>query len=507
MTDANGQGIQAITPWITFDHDVVFLSASRDMDAEIEVCRRVVEELSKELGVADGLKPYSWKYADHAWAADESWQHQIPRSSDPKVRAVVCLFGERVGEPLPGAFRPPQERHFPEWVIHPWPERGVAGAVPLTGTLFEYLDSVVDSHREGESKNRKTLVYVKANAQSFHREGAASEDRGYGFEHYQQRLIKDRAFNRAGQHTYHEQIDWLDLFCEKSFRSNERAYGLFGAESREESLEQLRSRLREDLGRILGVTPRRIRREPKGLLAYQPEDWDILFGRNDEIEDILDRLSDWSRRPNALPIIHLTGQSGQGKSSVLRAGIVGRIRHGKRYSSYGKFRPVLVDASQFGGRDPLLDLAEAIEAQAEIRVSSSVPKLDQIALDTRGEELARRVRAGLPDGERLLVAVDQAEMLPILAENDREAHPGEFIKTLVGLASSGQAWGVLTVPLEHEGATAALFSADNVRIAPPYWLGDPDRHALERIVHEAFAQAWVPLDAALVLGIVTQADD
>jgi hypothetical protein len=44
MTDAIGQEIQAVRPWKTFDHDVVFISASRDMDAEVEVCRRVVRQ-------------------------------------------------------------------------------------------------------------------------------------------------------------------------------------------------------------------------------------------------------------------------------------------------------------------------------------------------------------------------------------------------------------------------------------------------------------------------------
>jgi ankyrin repeat protein len=493
--------------WIPFEKPVVFISASRDMAIELDVCRRVVEDVARDLRGSDGLEPYAWKSADHVWTGEKTWQEQIPRPSDANVRAVICLFGERLGEPLPEGFNVPEDLVLPDWIAHPWPEDGIEDKIPLTGTLFEFFDSLPKKSNAVGARSDRLRVYIKADATAFTQKGLSAEDRRYGFEHFQDNLKERREFKRSQQNEYNEQIDWLDSFCGKQFRSQKTPYELFGTERREESLEQLRNLLRKDLGRILGVTPRRIRRDPKGLLAYQPEDWDILFGRDNDIEDILENLHKRPQGPDGLPILLLTGLSGQGKSSVLRAGLVGRIRHGGRYSSYGKIRPVFVDASQFGGRDPLLTLATAIMEQASLAEVGKQPAMDRIDAGERPAELVRRVRAALPEGERLLLAIDQAETVALPAEGDQAAATGPFVQAILELATTGLAWAVLTTPQEMENATASLFRLGNTPSVLRHWLGDPDRKALERIVRESFAQAWVTVDKSLVEDIASQADD
>src|SRR6185503_2368400 len=53
----------------------------------------------------------------------------------------------------------------------------------------------------------------------------------------------------------------------------------------------------------------------RGLIAFEPEDGDVYFGREDVVESVLGRLLE-SR------FIALVGASGSGKSSLVRAGLV-----------------------------------------------------------------------------------------------------------------------------------------------------------------------------------------
>ncbi len=60
----------------------------------------------------------------------------------------------------------------------------------------------------------------------------------------------------------------------------------------------------------------------RGLLAFEPDDRRFFFGREDVVEEILARLA-----PGRL--LAVTGASGSGKSSVLRAGVVGAVLAGE----------------------------------------------------------------------------------------------------------------------------------------------------------------------------------
>ena len=53
----------------------------------------------------------------------------------------------------------------------------------------------------------------------------------------------------------------------------------------------------------------------KGLLAFEPEDVDIFFGREQLVDDLARRLED-------APFLAIVGASGSGKSSLVRAGVV-----------------------------------------------------------------------------------------------------------------------------------------------------------------------------------------
>ena len=66
-----------------------------------------------------------------------------------------------------------------------------------------------------------------------------------------------------------------------------------------------------------------------GLLAFQEEDAAIYFGRDDDIRRLIERL-DARRAQGGAKLVALLGSSGSGKSSLLRAGVVPRLKRAGR---------------------------------------------------------------------------------------------------------------------------------------------------------------------------------
>ena len=58
----------------------------------------------------------------------------------------------------------------------------------------------------------------------------------------------------------------------------------------------------------------------RGLLPYEAPDCDLFFGREAESADLLQRITN-----NPSPLVALIGRSGVGKSSLLRAGLIGGL--------------------------------------------------------------------------------------------------------------------------------------------------------------------------------------
>jgi hypothetical protein len=83
-------------------------------------------------------------------SASESWQDHIINPADSRLRLVICLFGRRVGTPLPATFRGHASFSTAltalglEGVIgrDPDPARCPPWRCPTTGTVFECLSAL-----------------------------------------------------------------------------------------------------------------------------------------------------------------------------------------------------------------------------------------------------------------------------------------------------------------------------------------------------------------------------
>jgi WD40 repeat protein/class 3 adenylate cyclase len=150
----------------------------------------------------------------------------------------------------------------------------------------------------------------------------------------------------------------------------------------------------------------------KGLRAFAEDDAGDFFGREVLTEHLVERL----RQTRFLAVV---GPSGSGKSSVVRAGLVPRIREG---ALPGSERWSVVE--MFPGAYPLEELEAAL-----LRVADRPPTglIEQLERDELG--LLRAVKQLLADdGSELVLVVDQLEEAFTLVED--EARRTQFLALL-----------------------------------------------------------------------------
>jgi hypothetical protein len=149
-----------------------------------------------------------------------------------------------------------------------------------------------------------------------------------------------------------------------------------------------------------------------GLRPFEPEESELFFGRDDDIQDILDRL----RRTRFLAVV---GASGCGKSSVVRAGLVASLKDGFMAEASAPWRIVLMRP----GNNPTAQLAAALCLRGALFGPSGGGVEDAAMAQAtlrRGERgLVEEVEdAGLPPGSKVLVLVDQFEELFRFAQKE-----------------------------------------------------------------------------------------
>ena len=141
----------------------------------------------------------------------------------------------------------------------------------------------------------------------------------------------------------------------------------------------------------------------KGLQAFDEADAADFFGRADLVDEILTRLGRDDLRGR---LVLLVGGSGTGKSSVVRAGLLPRVRRGESPGSQQWFVTTMLP-----GSSPFKELAESLR---RVAVTETAGLAEQLA--ERGG-IDRVLRHLLPGGGQLLLIVDQFEELFTLASD------------------------------------------------------------------------------------------
>ena len=149
-----------------------------------------------------------------------------------------------------------------------------------------------------------------------------------------------------------------------------------------------------------------------GLLAFQEEDAAIYFGRDDDIRRLIERL-EARRAQGGAKLVALLGSSGSGKSSLLRAGVIPRLkRAGRNWVVTPAMRPRL---------HPIDALAVALAGASgpdtdwrKLKDSLLGPDPERALADLAND---LRVKAGAGEAE-ILIPIDQGEELFGVADPD-----------------------------------------------------------------------------------------
>jgi eukaryotic-like serine/threonine-protein kinase len=167
--------------------------------------------------------------------------------------------------------------------------------------------------------------------------------------------------------------------------------------------------------------PRRYRAAPegnpyRGLFAFQPEHRGLFFGRDAEVSALLDRL-------RGGPAVIVTGDSGVGKSSLCRAGVLPAASEG----ALGD-RHAWHVASIAPGARPFTALCDALAAA----------RPDGLPSARSADELVERLRELARARQGMLIFIDQLEELVTSSEPDE----ARALDELMGRIASGAAPGL-----------------------------------------------------------------
>jgi hypothetical protein len=239
----------------------------------------------------------------------------------------------------------------------------------------------------------------------------------------------------------------------------------------------------------------------RGLFAFREQDGPFFFGRDEFVAQLVDAV--WAR-----PLVAVIGPSGNGKSSVVYAGLLPRLRADGSW---------IVAAVRPGDR-PLHTLAATLIPLLEVGMSETDQLLEVAKLGDaleRGElallQVVGRVLGKHPEASRLLLIADQFEELYTLGR-DRAVQQRFLDQLLAGTQippgnSPCQLTLVLTLRADFLGhALSYRPFADALRGAD-LKLGPMTRQELESVIERPARQLGVRVEDDLTERILDAVSD
>lgn len=193
----------------------------------------------------------------------------------------------------------------------------------------------------------------------------------------------------------------------------------------------------------------------RGLRTFEAEHRALFFGRGPEVRSIVERL-------RTDPFVLVAGDSGVGKSSLVRAGVIPSVLDGALGGGRAWRTSTIVP-----GRRPLVAVATELARQFEL--DEATFESDLLRRDTVAIEKHRRtiLKSLSKHQQGFLLVIDQLEELVTIADAEEA---GAVVELLAALFSSSSARGIRLV--------ATVRGDFLTRVAALPWLGDELAHAL-----------------------------
>lgn len=433
----------------------IFISSPGDVSEERALSVQVFERLGREFADAVELEVVLWEHEPLFGHAH--FQDQIERPSQCDL--VVSILWSRLGSRLP--------RNF---VLVP-------GEAPPTGTEFEVRDALDAFQRLGKPN---LLIYRKTAPPQLNLASADARERLY-------------------------QYEMLDDFCRRAFYNEQGdvlvAHRLYGEAYEFEKLltEHARRWLERQLG-DLATRPRWTSGSPyRGLEVFDASHRDIYFGRTQALGELMKRMRDTETgaregRPQTRFLL-VQGMSGNGKSSLVRAGLL-PLLEGRALEGIGLWRQAVIKPSDgsANGTHVVGTLAAALMQALPALVQSygDAELLAERLRNAPSESAARldgylaqeATKAELKTEQiRLVIFVDQLEELfeATVSPEDRLT----FAAALKALSREGRIWIVATLRsdfvsrLEDQVDLMSLIAEGRT-----YLLGPPREDELADMIRE-----------------------
>jgi len=232
----------------------------------------------------------------------------------------------------------------------------------------------------------------------------------------------------------------------------------------------------------------------KGLEAFQPQDAEFFFGREELVDDLAERLAKSS-------FLAVVGPSGSGKSSVVRAGLVPAIWTGAHGLAKNRDWKVVLMTP---GAHPLEELAVRLATERGVSPGS-------VLEDLRNEphNFCLAVRQLLLDHSpdaKLVLIVDQAEEIFTLCHDESERRC--FIELLAhAAAEDAQTLVILSLRADFYGHCAAFPSLAALVQDHQALVGPMREGEIRRAIELPAAKAGLTLETGLVSRILEDLGD
>jgi Novel STAND NTPase 1/Cytochrome c554 and c-prime len=231
-----------------------------------------------------------------------------------------------------------------------------------------------------------------------------------------------------------------------------------------------------------------------GLRPFLEKDADIFFGRDQQLEQLLQRLA--SHR-----LLAVVGVSGSGKSSLIRAGVVPILRHGMAEHLPARWRILLL----LPGGGPLAALDRSMRAEFHLPAEMARTETSFYLIDC--------ARSALAPGESLLVIVDQFEELFRFRREALERDGGNeaalFVNLLLNAADQREVpiYVILTMRSDHLGECAQFRGLPEALNDCQYLVPRMTRRQQQEAIEGPLAARNIEIQPALVQKLLNDAAD
>lgn len=502
------------------DRETIFIAAPGDVRYLRTAAISEIEQIKARSASALDISIYDWM-VDKSENGFDDWvpaQGQIPLPTDPKCRAVICAFGERIGTPLPESFPLDAIGRHATARSH----RGYGASLPhndtdpaqnsfaITGTVFEYLAVLEAAQQGAEHVPPALLLFIGDNSIL---DDTELLDANFGRGRLQeaaQRRFKPSELRRWERQDYLPQIAQL-----RHFIRYVQDQGIVPKIVPDETAAC--REIRRFLLAKLGLRLQADERDPfKGLESYGIGDADIMYGRDHERREAIAELkSIWAdeQRPNALCIL---GGSGSGKSSLLKAGLFGDLQKsviGGGYVGFVMLPKDLSDAAPVDAEQVPPALAALVtralksideKANSDAAIRDIAQAREDLQPAKAVEMMVAHLERKSPDW-RLLVGIDQfEEILDQWVEHENASVWRPIIEFMLLACRSPRIAVIYTLQLNR-----AERIASDPRLGP-FWttggiqlLGFPQQ-GLRAIIENPFAFKGIRLEPQLVHELQTR---